>query len=170
MDRCFYLRPMRGLLFSSENSWSRRAQCCMGGSCTHLRHSLFLPHGTRHRSPSETFLFSSSGKREDKTGEKKMQKSLSNPTTFSLKTGISRKAGAPWRCFQCAGNTLWQDMGMQEGSRVCSTPGQPGWEQPPHHEREKRRFERFVQPGRKGRASSPQGSNHHHMLSCGGSS
>lgn len=57
---------------------------------------------------------------------------------------------------------------MQERSRVCSAPGQPGWEQPPHH-REKRRFGRFVQPGRKGRASSPQGSNHH-MLSCGGSS
>lgn len=50
-------------------------------------------------------------KTQHKTEERKMQKSLSNPATFSLKTGISREAGAPCRCFQCAGNTLWQDMG-----------------------------------------------------------
>lgn len=63
-----------------------------------------------------------------------MQKNLSNPTTFSLKTGISRKAGAPWRCFQCAGNTLWQDMGEAgAGGKQGEAPGQPGQEQPPHH-------------------------------------
>lgn len=92
-------QPMRRSLFSMEHSWSRRAHCWMRGSSTHVRHSLCLPHGTCHKSPSETFPFPSLGKTEDKTGERKMQKSLSNPTTFSLKTGIAGNQELPVDAF-----------------------------------------------------------------------
>lgn len=84
--------------------------------------------------------------------EKGKCKSLSSQTT-SLKTGISRKAEAP-RSSQLS--VCWK--------HLVAHPGQP-----PHHgEREKEALV-FVQPSRKGSASSPQGSNLH-MLSCRGSS